>query len=329
MRALGEYMGRQNLFSKQAPEILETLKDVACVESTESSTRLEGIHVRHERVRNIVLKSAKPKGRSEEEVAGYKDALEYVHQNWEKLEFDTNTIRLLHGTMYRYTGDTGGSWKTSNNVIVDRYPDGSERVRFRPTPWAETPSAMEKLVELYNARLNEGTDPLLLIPLTVLDFLCIHPFTDGNGRVARLITLLLLYKAGYHVGRYISLERVFEQSEETYYETLETSSARWHSGRHDALPWTNYFWGVLTYAYKEFEERVAAMTSGRGTKTELVTLAISRWLGPFSIADIERKCPNVPRDTLRHIFHVLRDEGRIRALGKGRGAKWEKVRGKW
>ena len=175
----------------------------------------------------------------------------------------------------------------------------------------------------YDTAQREGRfDPLILVPLAVLDFLCIHPFRDGNGRMARLLTLLLLYHSRYHVGRYISLERVIEESKETYYEALERSSHGWHEGRHDTRPWLDYFWGVLLRAYREFEERVGTLSLGRGSKTQQVREAVSRRLGPFSISDIEADCPGVSRDMVRVVLRQLRDEGAITPQGKGRGAHW-------
>jgi len=160
------------------------------------------------------------------------------------------------------------------------------------------------------------------VPLAILDFLCIHPFQDGNGRVARLLTLLLLYHCGYRVGRYISLERLFEESRETYYETLEASSKGWHQGKHDPFPWLTYFWGVVLRAFRDFEDRVGKVRHGRGAKTRQIKLAVERQIGPFAISDIERECPTVSRDMIRRVLRQLRDDGLIAAKGKGRGAKW-------
>jgi len=184
------------------------------------------------------------------------------------------------------------------------------------------------MVKRHDDIVRAGEDPLITIPLAIFDFLCIHPFNDGNGRLARLLTLLLLYRAGFIVGRFISLERIFEETKETYYETLEGSSGGWHSGRHDILPWLTYFWGVLIRAYTEFEARVGTVTTGYGSKTEQIKLAIDRRTGPFAISDIERECPGISRDMIRHVLRQLRDEGTLRSTGVGRGAKWLKVQDK-
>ena len=214
-----------------------------------------------------------------------------------------------------------------DNEIVEKNPDGSvKRVRFRPVSAVGTPQAMEDLVRLY----HEGADvhsrePLVLIPLTILDFLCVHPFTDGNGRTARLLTLMLLYQSNYEVGRFISLERIIEESKDTYYETLEASSQHWHEGDHDVHPWLNYFWGVLIRAYKEFEERVGTIEGGKGSKTELVRNTVNRKQLPFAISEIEADCPGVSREMIRIVLRQMRDEGLIELHGKGRGSKWSRI----
>ncbi len=326
LRALGEYKGKQDLFDRRSPEALASLRSLAMVESTISSNRLEGISVGDELARKIVLKSAQPRRRSEQEIAGYRDALALVHES-KDLHFTMDVIRRLHATIYMYLPEGGGSWKREDNVILERRPDGTTRIRFRPVPAAMTNDAMEKLVERYKLAMEDRGDPLAIIPLAVLDFLCVHPFKDGNGRAARLLTLLLLYHAGYNVGRYISLERIIEESGESYYETLEKSSHGWHEGKHDVLPWLTYFWGVMLRAYKEFEERVGTVTTGRGAKTEQIKLAVKRKVGPFAISDIENDCLGISRDLIRHVLRKLRDEGKIRSTGVGRGAKWVKIGG--
>jgi Fic family protein len=183
---------------------------------------------------------------------------------------------------------------------------------------------MQGLTEGYRLALADNREPLILVPLAVLDFLCIHPFSDGNGRVARLLTLQLLYHFDYEVGRYISLERIIEESKETYYEALEASSQGWSEGCHDVFPWMRYLWGVLLRAYREFEERVGTIRSGRGSKTDRVVEAVARRIGPFSISDIEADCPGVTRDWIRVVLRRLRDDGTIVPRGKGRGARWVK-----
>jgi len=325
LKKLGEHKGKQALFTAQTPEVLDTLKQAALIESSESSNRLEGITAPHARIKAMVLRNAAPRDRSEQEIAGYRDALSLIHESAEHMAFSENIILQLHTIIYRYHASDGGKWKATNNEIIEKNPDGSlKRIRFTPASAVETPVFMSALTEGYTQVIDQY-DPLIIIPLTILDFLCIHPFRDGNGRVARLLTLMLLYHFGYRVGRYISLERIFEESKETYYETLEVSSQKWHEGRHDVMPWMNYFWGTLIRAYDEFAERVGSIQSGKGTKTELIRQAVMRRIKPFSISDIEGDCPGVSRDMVRLVLRQMRDEGLIESTGRGRGAKWKKL----
>jgi Fic family protein len=324
LRALGEHRGEQELYSRQTPEALETLRTVAMVESTESSNRLEGVVAAPDRLREVVLRDATPADRSEQEIAGYRDALALIHESADHMPVSVNVIQQLHAMLYRYQPGSGGRWKSTQNDIVERAPDGSiVRVRFRPVSPVATPGAMRDLISRWDQALDQQREPLLVIPLAVLDFLCIHPFADGNGRTARLLTLLLLYRSRYAVGRYISLERVIEQSRDTYYEALEASSRGWHEGQHDPFPWLEYFWGVLLRAYGEFRDRAGRLLTARGSKTALVEGAVERRLRPFAISEIENDCPGVSRDMIRHVLRRMRDEGRVQVRGRGRGARWE------
>lgn len=329
LRALGEHRGEQELFSQQVPEALETLRTVAMVESTESSNRLEGVVAAPNRLRDVVLRDAAPADRSEQEIAGYRDALALIHDSATHMPFSVNVIQQLHSMLYRYQPGSGGRWKATQNDIVERAPDGSiTRVRFRPVSPVATPGAMQNLISLWGQASDMQRDPLLTAPLAILDFLCIHPFADGNGRTARLLTLLLLYRSGYTVGRYISLERVIENSRDTYYDALEASSIGWHEGQHDPNPWLEYFWGVLLRAYDEFRERAGQLLTARGSKTALIEAAVDRRTRPFAISEIEDDCPGVSRDMIRHVLRRLRDEGRLEVNGRGRGAKWKVLAGK-
>lgn len=327
---LGEARGRQVLFQHQRPEVLESLRQVALIESSESSSRLEGIVAPRERIEALVLRPAEPMGRSEREIAGYRDGLSLIHDSFNprhdapraRMPFSINVLLQLHGLLYRHEGTPAGHFKTTNNEIVERTASGTVvRVRFRPTPALETPDAMATLVARY-AEAIERSDmtPLVVLPLAILDLLCIHPFKDGNGRVARLATLMLLHAHGYEVGRFISLERIIEQSKESYYETLERSSDRWHEGRHDPHPWLDYFWGVMLRAYGEFEQRVEAL---RGmSKGDLVRSVVAKQTGPFSVGEIEAACPTVSHELVRRVLRALRAEGVIELQSRGRGARW-------
>lgn len=322
IRRLGEARGRQDLFLRQYPEQLNTLRTHAQVESTESSNRIEGIVAAPGRVRELVLHQTQPRDRSEQEIAGYRDALQLVHESHASMRLTENVLLQLHQLLYRYQAGAGGGWKSTNNDIVERDATGRiVRVRFTPTAAIATPQAMHDLVTHYHQALDQRlAEPLVLLPLTVLDFLCVHPFTDGNGRVGRLLSLLLLYHFDYHVGRYVSLERIVEESRLTYDEALERSSQGWHQHAHDAHPWLEYFWGMLIRAYDEFEERVGTL---QGSKTDQIRAAVARRVGAFGISDIGRDTPGVSRDMVRHVLRQMRSEGLVQVDGVGRGAKWQ------
>ena len=327
IRRIGECKGRQDLFRRQTPEILQTLQTRARIESTESSNRLEGVLARKGRVEDLVLNDDRPQDRSEQEIAGYRDALALIHESAEHMPFSVNVIKQLHQMVYSYLPEDGGNWKPTQNDIVERDADGNVvRVRFRPMSPVETPQAMEDLEEAY-LRAVEGdrTEELIVLPLAILDFLCIHPFHDGNGRVGRLLTLMLLYHSGYEVGRYISLERVIEDSRETYYEALQASSAGWHEGEHDPFPWVTYFWGVLIRTYAEFEDRVGEIQTARGSKTRQIREAVERKMGSFAISELESDCPGISREMIRVVLDQMREEGRLELLGRGRGSRWQSL----
>ena len=326
MRALGEFRGRQILYASQSPQVLETLRRVAMIQSTESSNRIEGVTVEPQRIAPLIAKKVKPRDRSEQEVAGYRDVLADIHSSHASMHLSPGLIKDWHRKMYRYTGEKGGEWKQRDNAILEVRPDGRQVVRFRPTSAVATPNHMERLAGLFDEALAEGkTDPLLLIASFIFDFECIHPFADGNGRIGRLLTLLLLYQSHYEVGRYVSLERIIEDSKETYYEALRESSEGWHEARHDLRPWWEYFLGMLTAAYNEFESRVGTITSARGAKREMVENAILRLPVRFRFADLRRACPGVSYPTLKRALANLRAKGKLRCLGKGRDAQWERI----
>jgi len=326
LKRLGEFRGRQDLFRQQAPEILASLRQIAAIESTESSNRIEGVTAPRERVEALVLRPTAPANRSEQEIAGYRDALNLIHESAGEMTLSVNVILQLHTMLNRFVHGDGGRWKMADNEIVERKPDGSlRRVRFRAVTAVATPQAMNDLVELYAQATADEREPLVVIPLAILDFLCIHPFNDGNGRIARLLTLLLLYQANVAVGRYISLERVIEESKETYYEALEASSRGWHEGNHNPHPWLNYFWGVVTAAYKEFEVRVTAFKNAPGAKTAIIEAAVRRRVKAFAISEIEAECSGVSRDMVRHVLRQMKTRGELEARGRGRGAKWKRL----
>lgn len=326
IRKLGEHKGKQELYKKQAPEMLENLRQVALIQSTESSNRIEGIVADAKRLRAIVEEKAKPANRSESEIAGYRDVLNTIHQSHEHIPFTERIVLQLHRDLMKYAGVHGGVWKATQNEITETLPGGKTRIRFIPVAPHLTEEAMRTLHGRYADVGRAGElDPLLLIPFYVLDFLCIHPFLDGNGRMARLLSLLLLYHHGYEVGRYVSLERIIEQTKQSYYDTLYQSSQGWHEGKHDVLPWTEYFLSTVLAAYGEFEGRFGKVSKGRGSKTDMIRNAVNGFIADFTITEVERACPKVSRDMIRHVLGQLREDGLIMPVGKGRGAKWRKT----
>jgi Fic family protein len=326
IRLLGEFKGKQQLFQHQAPQALSALRDAAVVQSIESSNRIEGVTAPGGRIAELAAQKTTPRNRSEQEIAGYRDVLSTIHANAAGMEVTPGLILQMHRDLYRFTPTPGGTWKNTANDIVDVAPDGTHRLRFAPVAPHLTESAMSELASGYGLAQTRGEiDRLILIPALVLDFLCIHPFRDGNGRVSRLLNLLVLYQAGYEVGRYISLEKVVEDSKETYYEALEASSRGWHEGEHDLLPWLQYSHGVLLAAYLEFEHRVGQMGSGRGAKRERVIDCIRHLPPTFRYADIEAACPGISRPTIVRVLGELRDKGEIRCAKGGRDATWERT----
>jgi Fic family protein len=327
IRELGEFKGKQQLYKEQAPQVLRTLLEAAVIQSTESSNRIEGVTAPPERIRQLVAHRTEPRNRSEQEIAGYRDVLQTIHTRHPYVPFRVGVVLQFHRDLYQFQPGMGGRWKTAANEIMETRPDGTTFVRFHTVPPHQTAEAMERLHARFSALWDEGRhDPLLLIPAYVLDFLCIHPFLDGNGRMGRLLTLLLLYHAGYEVGRYISLEHVVEQTRDGYYGALYSSSQGWHQGEHSLLPWWEYFLGVmLRSAYREFERRVGVVATARGAKRDLIYDVIDRLPARFRFADVERACPGISRPTINRALAGLRRAGRIGLSKSGRDATWEKL----
>lgn len=323
---LGEYKGKQQLFERQSPQWLNALREVARVQSIESSNRIEGVVAAAGRVAALAAQKTAPVDRSEQEIAGYRDALATVHANALGMDVSCGLILQLHHDLYQFTATPGGRWKSTENDIVDVLADGTPRVRFSPVAPQLVETAVTELVDGYCRTAAQGrVDPLIAVPAFILDFLCIHPFSDGNGRLSRILNLLLLYQGGYDVGRYISLEKIIEDTKDTYYEALEVSSAGWHEGRHDLVPWLEYSHGVLIAAYLEFEQRVGQLGTGRGAKRDMVTECVRHLPKTFRYAEVERACPGVSRPTIVRVLGALRDKGEIRCVKGGRDATWERT----
>jgi len=321
---LGEARGRQELFTKQTPQRLKVLREHALIESAVSSNRIEGVTVDQARIKPVLLGRAHLRDRDEEEVRGYRDALKLIHEQGAKLLVTEKTIKELHRLTRGEIWDAG-KYKDKDGDIIEKYPDGRSRIRFKTATASKTPQAMTELVDLWDRSLRERwVHPLIAVAAFNLDFLCIHPFRDGNGRVSRLLLLHQCYQLGYEVGRYISIERLIEQNKERYYETLEQSSHRWHEGKHDPWPYINYLLFILKDAYKEFEERVGQIKSPRGAKTEMIESAVGSFDREFTVSDLERACPGTSRDMIRRVLRDLQKAGKVECLGRGPGAPWKR-----
>ena len=326
IRLIGEYKGKQDLFKEQSPQLLETLKQTAIIQSIESSNRIEGITAPLDRIKAIAAEKTTPVNRSEQEIAGYRNVLNTIHSSYEHIPVSLNIVLQFHRDIYALSATPGGKWKTTENEIAEVYPDGSKVVRFKPLSAFGTPAAMDKLHNLFQSEMDKSQlEPLLIITTYVLDFLCIHPFKDGNGRMSRLLSLLLLYKSGYEVGRFISLEKLIEDNKESYYDALNKSSQGWHEGKHNLIPWWEYFLGILLKAYREFENRVGIIITARGSKTSLVFDVLKNIQGEFTVKDIQNLCPGVSLDMVRKILRDERKKGNLKCTEMGRDSIWEKI----
>ncbi len=319
-----EFKGEQTLFIEAKADTLSQLVDIAKIQSIEASNKIEGIYTSDERFKALVKDSTRPRTRNEREIAGYRDVLNTIHENHDYIPPKPSIILQLHRDLYKFEGmDIGGRYKTSDNIIEEQDAEGNKSVRFRPMPAWETPEAIEKLCLSYDEALNsENIDALIIIPMFVLDFLCVHPFNDGNGRISRLLTLLLLYRSGYIVGKYISIEKLIEQTKEIYYESLQLSSAGWHENKNDYEPFVKYMLGVIVAAYRDFSSRVSLLTTQGMSKPDRVKEIIRATLGPITKTEILAKCPDISQVTVQRALADLVDKGDIVKLGGGRYTKY-------
>ena len=325
---LGEAVGHQQLFTRQSPQRLKTLREHALIESAVSSNRIEGVEVDQKRIGTVLFGTPALRDRDEEEVRGYRQALDLIHAESKKLAVTETVIRRLHKLARGEIWDAG-QYKERDGDIIERHANGKERIRFKPTSAADTPAAMALLITAWDRCLKEKwAPPLVALAAFNLDFLCIHPFRDGNGRVSRLLLLLQSYHLGLEVGRYISLERVIEQNKERYYETLEQCSHGWHEDKHDPWPFINFILFILKTAYREFEERVGDTAEPKGAKTELVKNAVRRQTSKFRLKDIEIACPGVGREWISRVMSQMREAGELTCQGRGPAGALDAV-GQW
>lgn len=326
-----EFKGEQVLFVEAQRDTLLQLVEIAKIQSTEASNKIEGIYTSDERLKKLVRDKTMPRTRSEQEIAGYRDVLATIHENHDYIPLKPSIILQLHRDLYRFSGQSiGGFYKNSDNVIAQTDAQGNKFVRFQPVPAWETSDAIEQACQAFDEAVqNSEYDPLLLIPCFILDFLCIHPFNDGNGRMSRLLTLLLLYRAGYSAGKYISIEKLIEQTKETYYDALQASSVGWHENENDYAPFVRYTLGVIAAAYREFSSRVQALTVNGLSKPDRIREIIKDTLGKITKSEIMKKCPDVSQVTVQRTLNDLQKSGEIIKLGGGRYTSyiWNRERG--
>ena len=314
-----EYKGKQTLFLKQKPATLEKLVEIAKIQSTESSNKIEGIVTTATRIKQLCDQKTTPRNRDEEEISGYRDALSLIHESYEYIPIKSSYILQLHQVLYRYSQrGIGGRFKNTQNYITEIKESGEQIVRFIPLDPFETPTAIEKMCESFNRETDAcEIDPLILIPAFIVDFLCVHPFYDGNGRMSRLLTTLLLYRAGYVVGKYVSLESKIEKTKESYYKALEKSDINWNREENDITPFIKYILGTVLAAYRDFEQRVI-LVEDKSSAIDLVRNAVNNTIGKFTKSDIMELVPSVGKTSVENSLKILIEEGVIGRDGKGK-----------
>lgn len=320
--------GRETGHATRRPQQLAMLRDIAIVQSVDTSNALEGITAPFERIAALAAQSTRPTNRSEQEIAGYRHALGQIHEHGSDIPFEPRYVQQLHGYLFRLSGARhGGAFKRLDDVVSEVGADGAVTERFNTVSADRTPAAMVELHDAFALANAQGVIPYpLLCGAYILDFLTIHPFTDGNGRMSRLLTLLLLYQGGYGVGRYISLERIVLETGASYYEALHASTKGWHENRHDLLPWIRYFLGVIVAAYRELDDRMQAIGSSSASKRDAVQRAIAELpTDEFTAAEILHEVPGLSRDYLGSVLRRLREQEVIGAVGRGRGARWRRL----
>ena len=310
-------------------KIFTELEKIAVIQSVKSSNAIEGIVTSDERIEEIVNQNSRPLNHNENEIAGYRDALNEIHLRYEKIEFNEQTILRLHEILMSYTGsEDAGQYKVNQNYIIEEDKQGNRKMRFKPLDAKETPEAMEQLVLAYqDACNNSNINQLLLIPCVILDFLCIHPFRDGNGRMSRLLTLLLLYKNGFDVGKYISFEEQINNSKGNYYEALRLSSINWQENEHSYIPFIENFLITLYMCYKELDKRFSIVNSNKITKKARIEATILNNLTPISKAEICKILPDVSATTIEAVLGSMVKDGAIVIVGSGRNTKYMRREG--
>ena len=322
--AIQERKGEHNLYLNMQIYAFDGLLEIAKIQSAEASNRIEGIYTSDERLKQLVLDKTNPQNRSEREIAGYRNVLKTIHENYEYIPLRPSYILQLHKDLYSYSGkEYGGQYKVGDNIITQEAENGSTFVRFKPVEAWQTPIAMEEACVAFSQAIEQQTvNPLLLIPAFILDFLCIHPFNDGNGRMSRLLTLLLLYRSGYNVGKYISIEKKIEQTKEEYYEALFQSSQGWHENKNDYLPFIKYTLKILLAAYRDFSNRVQIWNKKPLTKPQRILEIVKNKLGSITKSEIKGQCPDISEITIQRTLAELVENGEVIKIGGGRYTKY-------
>lgn len=315
-----EMKGKQSLYLKQKPEALDKLVEIAKVQSTESSNEIEGIRTTNTRLKQLVSEKTTPKNRAEEEIAGYRDALAVIHESFEYIPLTPNYLLQLHKILYSHSPlEIGGKFKGMQNYISATDSEGRQFTLFTPPAPYEVPDMIAQLCDEFNRAVAEcRVDPLILIPIFIHDFLCIHPFLDGNGRMSRLLTTLLLYRSGYMVGKYISLEAKIAKNKALYYDALEQSQAGWHEGEDDPTPFVKYLLGTIISAYRDLEERME-IVGDKDSAMDIVARAVATRIGKFTKADIVSLCPSISTSSVEGSLKMMARSGAITKHGDGRG----------
>ena len=324
--AIYKEAGKQELYLKQRPEELEKLIEIAKIQSTEASNAIEGIVTTSTRIKQLVEEKTTPKNRDEQEIAGYRDVLNIIHENFDVIPISQNYILQLHKILYSHMNNfMAGKTKNVQNYISATYPDGHVQVLFTPMAPCETPEAIDKICEKYNLAIgNMELEPLILIPVFIHDFLCIHPFNDGNGRMSRLLTTLLLYRNGFYVGRYISLEGKIAKNKDLYYDALSRSQDGWHEGTEDIIPFIKYMLGIILAAYKDFEDRMD-LIGVKLSALEIVRRASKNKLGRFNKQDIRELCPNLSDSSIEGALRKMLSSGELKREGKGKNTCYFRI----
>lgn len=317
--AIYKEAGKQELYLKQRPQELEKLVEIAKIQSTEASNAIEGIVTTSTRIRQLVEEKTTPHNRDEQEIAGYRDALNIIHESFDAIPVTQNYILQLHKIMYSHMNNPmAGRTKNVQNYITATYPDGHTEILFTPLEPYETPEALDRICEEFNKVIgNMELEPLIAIPVFIHDFLCIHPFNDGNGRMSRLLTSLLLYRCGFYVGRYISLEAKIAKNKDLYYSALREFQTGWHEGTEDAVPFIKYILGTVLAAYKDFEDRFALVEIKR-TALETVRMASQSKIGRFTKQDIRELCPSLSLSAIESALRKMVDDGELKREGSGK-----------